>query len=449
VPRLFSPGEAGSPLESLEMHTGDLPLSRVYTVILGGGRGQRLYPLTRHRAKPAVPLGAKYRLIDIPLSNAINSGFRQIAVLTQFNSASLNAHIATTYRFDIFGNGNVEVFAAQQTEEGTGWFEGTADAVRKHLRRLGAREMEHLLVLSGDHLYRMDYRDMLERHLESGADVTVSVIPVSRKECDGFGVLSADAEGRVHRFKEKPRSEEDLVPLIPPPEIRAAWKLGPDEFLASMGVYIFKIDTVREVLLRPEMIDFGKDILPSLLSSHKVVAHFYRGYWRDIGTIGSFFDANIALTDEEPPFRFFHPEAPIYTRLRFLPASKFVDATIKRSIVSDGCLVFGASLDRCVVGIRSRIQDGARLRDVIVMGNDFYEEDDVRTANAARGLDAAGIGPGCVVERAIIDKNARLGAGCVLKGHPERRDEDGDGWYVRDGVVIVPKDAHLKPGTVV
>lgn len=421
---------------------------KVVTVILGGGRGSRLYPLTRHRAKPAVPLGGKYRLIDIPLSNAINSGFRSIAVLTQFNSASLNAHVAAAYRFDGFSKGYVEIFAAQQTEEGGQWFEGTADAVRKLLARLGSRPApEHVLILSGDHLYRMDYGDMFDVHVTTGADVTVSVLPVERRELEGFGVLSTDAGGRIRSFKEKPKADEDLSALAPPESLRGYLGLTPAQFLASMGVYVFKTSALVEALADPANMDFGKDILPLMIATHHVQSYVFKGYWRDIGTIVSFFDANLDLTLDDPVFRLYHPEAPIYTRPRFLPASKFLDTRITKSIVSDGCLVYGAEIEHSVVGIRSRVQHGARLKDVVLMGNDFYEEDDLRAANAAKGIDAAGIGEDCVIERAIIDKNARIGAGCVLKGGTSRPDEDGDGWFIRDGIVIVPKDGVVKKGT--
>lgn len=423
---------------------------RVATVILGGGRGSRLYPLTRDRAKPAVPLAGKYRLIDIALSNSINSGYPDVAVLTQFNSRSLNHHIALTYRFDMFGGGNVEIFAAQQTELGNEWFLGTADAVRKFLRQRGRLDdVEHVLVLSGDHLYRMDYRELVERHVAARADVTVSVLPLPRSEVEGFGVLAADAEGRIRRFREKPPAGADFSDLAPPSGLRSDWGLGPDELLASMGVYVFRIDALREALEDPTAMDFGKDVIPRSLETRRVFAHLFRGYWRDIGTIASFFEANLALTDEDPPFRFFQKGAPIYTRERFLPASKVWDASIRRSVVSDGCLLFGAEIERSVVGLRSRVQRGARLRDVILMGNDFYEEDGERAANLAKGIQAAGIGPECVLERAIVDKNARIGPRCVLRGDPSRPDQDGDGWFVRDGVVIVPKNARLPEGTVV
>ncbi|GDX81438.1 glucose-1-phosphate adenylyltransferase [Deltaproteobacteria bacterium] len=424
-------------------------MGRVYTVILGGGRGSRLSPLTRHRAKPAVPLGGKYRLIDITLSNAINSGFRHIAVLTQFNSASLNAHIAQTYRFDMFGQGGVDVLAAEQTDDYSDWFQGTADAVRKQFRRMEAAKVEHVLVLSGDHLYRMDYREIYDRHVDTQADATVSVIKVPRAEVTGLGVLYADAEGQIRTFREKPSATEDITDVLPPPALREAWKLGEEDYLVNMGVYLFRLDALREALADPANMDFGKDILPRMVAEKKVMAHHFEGYWRDIGTIESFFDCNLALTAEEPPFRFHMPGAPIYTRQRFLPATKFLDAQVSRSIVSDGCLVFGAKLDRVVVGIRSRIQLGAELRDVILMGADYYEDDDTRRENAARGVIPIGIGPGCRIERAIIDKNARVGANCVLRGEKGRPDADGEGWCLRDGIVIVPKDAQLADGTVV
>lgn len=430
------------------MATSD-SLGRVYTVILGGGRGQRLYPLTAHRAKPAVPLGGKYRLIDVPLSNAINSGYREIGVLTQFNSASLNTHIAETYRFDAFSQGRVEVFAAQQTEAGGEWFEGTADAVRKNLRHMQRRHYDHLLILSGDHLYRMNYREMVARHVDRAADVTVSVIPVIREEAAAFGMLAAAGDGRITSFREKPRTPEELAAVEPSDELRRAWGLPPHEYIASMGVYVFRMPVVREVLANLDMLDFGGDIIPSLIGTHRVFAHLFRGYWRDIGTIASFYEANLSLTDEQPAFRFFQPDAPIYAQPRFLPATKVAEARISHSIVSDGCLLYGAEIDHCVIGIRSRVQKGARLKDAIIMGNDVYEEDVLRAENASKGIDAMGIGPDCVIERAIIDKNARIGAGCVLKGAPGRPDAAGDGWFVRDGVVIVPKDARIRAGTVV
>jgi glucose-1-phosphate adenylyltransferase len=280
----------------------------------------------------------------------------------------------------------------------------------------------------------------LLRRVTSGADVTVSVIPVHRSQCAGFGILLADDEGRIRSFKEKPKTDAEVDALTPPEALRKSLLLGPDERLASMGVYIFRMDVAREVLAREEMLDFGKDIIPSLIATHKVQAHLFRGYWQDIGTIDSFFDANLGLTDENPAFRFYHPNAPIYTRARFLPASKFHETVVRHSIVSDGCLLFGSEIDHCVIGVRARVQRDTRLKDVIVMGNDFYEEDEVRAVNLAKGIDAAGIGPGCTIERAIIDKNARIGAGCTLRAGPAP-DMDGDGWFLRDGILLIPRTA--------
>lgn len=420
-----------------------------FTIILGGGRGQRLFPLTRDRAKPAVPVAGKYRLIDIPLSNAINSGFRHIAVLTQFNSASLNAHIQSTYHFDMFGTGQVEVWAAEQTAEFTDWYQGTADAVRKMLRHLVATHVEHVIILSGDHLYRMDYRALVKRHLDTQADATVSCIALPRRELTGFGVMRVDDDGRIVAFKEKPAPAEDLSGLLPPAPLRKRWGLGDDEHLASMGVYVFRFSALRDLLADPSLVDFGKDVLPHMLGSHRLQAHLFRGYWRDIGTISSFYEANLALTEPDPQFRFHDPTGPIYTRSRFLPATKWFDARVRRSIVSEGCLLFGAEVDRSVIGVRSRVGDRARLKDVILMGADYYENDAVRADNLAQGIQPVGVGPDCVIERAILDKNARIGAGSVIRGAPDRPDQDGDGWYVRDGIVIVPKDAQVPPGSVI
>ena len=361
----------------------------------------------------------------------------------------MNSHISNTYHFDIFGQGQVEVLAAEQSDEGGDWFQGTADAVRKQIRRLTAWGVEHLVILSGDHLYRMNYREMFDRHIAAGADATVSVIPVDRAGVTGLGVLSVDERGDVSAFREKPRADEDISSLLSPPALREKWGIGGDEYLVSMGVYIFRLSTLREMLANEKYMDFGKDILPDMLGKHRVSAHLFRGYWRDIGTIEALYDANLALTDEDPPFRFHHPDGPIYTRQRFLPASKLLDARVSRSILSDGCLLFGSELEHCVIGIRSRVQKGARLKDVVMMGADYYEDDDVRASNLERGVEPIGVGRGCVIERAILDKNARIGAGCVIRGNPDRPDQDGEGWYVRDGIVIIPKDATLPEGTVI
>jgi glucose-1-phosphate adenylyltransferase len=421
---------------------------RIMTVVLGGGRGSRLHPLTKLRAKPAVPLGGKYRLIDIPLSNAINSGLREIFVLTQFQSASLNAHIARTYRFDMFTNGFVEVLAAEQRDDpGGDWFQGTADAVRKHLHRFSREGVEHILILSGDHLYRMDYAELVRHHEEANADITVSCIPVGRHECGGFGVMGVDGAGMVNAFREKPPDSEDLSAMRIPLETRQAW--GTErEYLASMGVYVFRLDVMLQELENTANIDFGHHILPGAIGRRPVSAYPFRDYWEDIGTIKAFYDANLMMCEDNPPFRFYVPEAPIYTRARFLPPTIFRDARIERSLVAEGSLLHGARVMHSIIGQRAWLLQGSRVEDSIVMGADFYEVDKQRERVIATGRIPVGIGEGASIRMAIIDKNARIGAGAVIHGAPERKDEDHDDWCVRDGIVIVAKGATIPPGSV-
>jgi glucose-1-phosphate adenylyltransferase len=418
------------------------------TVVLGGGRGSRLYPLTKLRAKPAVPLGGKYRLIDIPISNAINSGLREIFVMTQFQSASLNAHIARTYRFDMFTNGFVEVLAAEQRDDpGGDWFQGTADAVRKHIHRLDREGVDHVLILSGDHLYRMDYSKLIAYHEEQDADITVSCIPVHRHECGGFGVLAVDHDGIVRGFKEKPKDEEDISSLRTPMELKQKWNTDRDH-LASMGVYVFKIKTLLQELEHAHNMDFGHDILPMAIRSRRVAGYLFRDYWEDIGTIKAFYEANLMMCEEFPPFRFYIPEAPIYTRARFLPPTVFKDARIERSLVAEGSLLHGARVIHSIVGQRAWLLQGSRIEDSIVMGADFYEVEQRREAVISAGRIPVGIGEGASVKMAIIDKNARIGNGAVIHGSPDRKDETHDDWCVRDGIVIVYKGGLIPPGAV-
>ena len=425
-----------------------MPSSRpTLTMVLGGGRGTRLYPLTALRAKPAVPLAGKYRLIDIPLSNAINSGLREIYVLTQFNSKSLNAHIARSYWFDPFSQGFVDILAANQTNASPDWFQGTADAVRQNLEHLDRHYEADVLILSGDHLYRMDYRPLIERHREQDADITVCCIPRDRPGCTGFGVLSVDDTGLIRAFQEKPALDEDISHLETPPPVRRSWGM-PDEkpFLASMGVYVFKLSALRELLKDEKRMDFGKHVIPDTLESHRVAAYMFDGYWEDIGTIRSFYEANLMLCDEDSPFRFHREGAPIYSRQRFLPASRFTNVKVERSMISDGCVVRGATIKHSVIGLRTRICPGVRIEDSLILGADYYEDEpDVLLA---KGCVPIGIGEGASIKEAIIDKDARIGAGAVIHGARDRHDENHDHWAVRDGIVVVRKRAVILPGTV-
>jgi glucose-1-phosphate adenylyltransferase len=422
---------------------------RTVTVVLGGGRGTRLFPLTAVRAKPAVPLAGKYRLIDIPISNAINSGLREIYVLTQFNSASLNAHVTKTYRFDAFSHGTVEILAAEQTETSQDWYQGTADAVRQHLHHFLRDGVENVIVLSGDHLYRMDYRQLLERHETAGADITISTISVPRSECGGFGVVGVDDAGWVGSFCEKPPDTKDLSHLEVPKPLRDAWSMGDSPFLASMGVYAFRAEVLEQVLADFELIDFGHHILPRAVKAKRRVAAFhFDDYWEDIGTVRSFYDANLALCGDTPPFRFFDAHAPIYTRARFLPPSLIRNVQVEHGFIADGCMLFGSRIENSVIGLRSRMAPGSEVVDSIIMGADYYETAERRAAVRAAGGVPVGIGRNASVRRAIIDKCARIGDGARVHGHPDRPDEDHAAWVVRDGIVIVRKNATIPPGTV-
>lgn len=424
-------------------------MSGTITVVLGGGRGSRLYPLTEVRAKPAVPLGGKYRLIDIPISNAINSGLRQIFVLTQFNSASLNSHISNAFRFDHFSGGFVEVLAAEQTDDSGDWYQGTADAVRQQMMQLDRLGVENVLILSGDHLYRMDYRQLLARHEEANADITVSAIPVTRKQCEGFGVVGCDIDGMITQFKEKPPMAEDVSDLEIPKALQHLWDVGDRSYLASMGVYVFRLSILKEILSDPANVDFGKHILPNAIKHLGVAVHCFDDYWQDIGTIGSFFEANLAMCGDDPPFRFYDLDAPIYTRPRYLPPSFIRDAHIESSLVADGCVILGARITGSTVGLRSRIAHGAEITDSIMMGADWYESGDRQAELKAAGQMPLGVGPGASIKRAILDKNVRIGEGAVIHGHPDRPDEDAADWQVRDGIVILRKGAVIPAGTTV
>jgi glucose-1-phosphate adenylyltransferase len=425
----------------------------ILAVILGGGAGTRLSPLTQQRSKPAVPLGGKYRLVDIPISNCINSDILRIFVLTQYNSASLNKHIAQTYRFSQFSNGFVEILAAEQTPTSPEWFQGTADAVRQVLPHIADWGIDTLLILSGDHLYRMDYRQFLARHFETDADVTISVIPFVREQAEDFGLLKAESDGRITEFSEKPKGEALEAMRVD----TTAFGLSPEEaarrpFLASMGIYVFKYEWLKKLLdSDSSWNDFGKQIIPEAIKCCNVQAFMFDGYWEDIGTIDAFHRANLDLTATIPKFNLFDTEAPIYTRARYLPPSKINNCQINQSIVAEGCIISRAIINRSLIGVRTRIDFGAHIEDTYVMGADYYQGIEEMAADAKGGIPRIGIGEGAFIRNAIVDKNARIGAGVRLvndKNLPDQIAPDGS-WHIRDGIIIVPKNGIVRDGTVI
>jgi len=425
-------------------------ISKVLCVILGGGAGTRLFPLTRDRAKPAVPLAGKYRIVDIPISNCINSRFRRIYVLTQFNSTSLHSHISRTYKFDHFSAGFVEILAAQQTTTTTTWYEGTADAVRKNLVHFMNHDFDHLLILSGDQLYRMDLEEVIEQHVAAGAEITVATLPVKAAETKALGIMSIDATGRVTKFLEKPQDPALLPPYVMPQEIREKVGMteGPDLYLASMGIYVFNRQVIADLLDNP-LSDFGKHIIPHAINTHKVFSYVYQGYWEDIGTIRNFFEANLDLVSELPRFNFFDMSAPIFTRPRYLPGSKINGAQIDHAIISDGCIINRASINTSIVGLRTIVGDGTELHRVVTLGSDYYESQESVNRHAAEGLPRIGIGSNCKIENAIVDKNARIGNNVTISPAGKPENVDHERYFIRDGIVIIPKDAIIPDGTVI
>jgi len=421
------------------------PATRTLAIIMGGGAGTRLFPLTMDRAKPAVPIGGKYRLVDIPISNCLNSGIRGIYVLTQFNSTSLHRHINASYKFDDFSPSFVEILAAQQTTGGATWYQGTADAVRQNLRTFLESPHDYFIILSGDQLYRMDYRDIIQQHISSGAELTIACIPVNREAAKSFGIMDTDSTQRIIRFCEKPSDPGVLDSLRMKPQLLTGLygQEQEDLYLASMGIYVFNRQVLADCLDNDSP-DFGKHIIPSIIGNRNVEAYIFRGYWEDIGTIRSFFDANLNLCDPHPQYNFYSPGAPIYTQSRFLPASVVEDTMVSRAMISDGCQIHCSRLERCVLGIRSFINPGSTLRNTIVMGADYYESD---KGGTPEGMVPIGIGRGCVIEDAIIDKNARIGDGVIITPHDKDANSDGPGYYIRDGIVVIPKNAVIQPGT--
>jgi glucose-1-phosphate adenylyltransferase len=426
-------------------------MRQVISLILGGGRGTRLFPLTKIRAKPAVPLAGKYRLIDIPISNCLHSGINRIYVVTQFLSVSLHQHIRQTYRFDNFSGGFVELLAAQQTMEGgTEWFEGTADAVRKNLRYFDEKDCKYVLILSGDQLYRMDYAKMLETHVESGADVTIAAKPVARSEAHALGVMRCDDSGRVTGFLEKPKTNEEIDMVCTDPawiDARGIASQGRD-CLASMGLYIFNKELLFDVLNKTNYSDFGKEVFPAAIRSRKVQVHLYDDYWEDIGTIRAFYDANLSLSQNAPPFNLFDADRPVYSRARFLPPSVLDGATISGSLLADGCRIGkGTRIENSVIGLRCIIGEGVTIRNSIIMGADFLETEEDIAKLLAEGNVPVGIGSGSLIDGSILDKNCRIGRHVQVTNRLSLSESDKfDPCYVRDGIPIVSKDATLPDG---
>jgi glucose-1-phosphate adenylyltransferase len=432
-------------------------VKRVLGIILGGGAGTRLYPLTKQRAKPAVPLAGKYRLIDIPVSNCINSEIYKIYVLTQFNSASLNRHISRTYNAAGLGANDsfVEVLAAQQTPENPNWFQGTADAVRQYIWMLQEWDVDEYVILSGDHLYRMDYRKFVERHRETGADITLSVVPMDDKRASDFGLMKIDPTGRVVDFREKPKGDALKEMQVDTTILGLnAEEAKQSPYIASMGIYVFKKEALIKLLHQnPDFTDFGKEIIPNAAKDNNIQAYLFKGYWEDIGTIESFYDANLALTQQpHPPFSFYDENAPIYTRQRFLPPSKFLDSHITESIIGEGCMLKKCRIHHSVLGVRSRIEEGCTIEDALIMGADFYQSQaEVSRDYANSDYVPVGIGQNSVIRRAIIDKNAHIGCDVQIinKDRIEDADRENMGFIIRNGIVVVVKNAVIPDGTII
>ncbi|HZU87288.1 MAG TPA: glucose-1-phosphate adenylyltransferase, partial [Anaerolineaceae bacterium] len=408
-------------------------LDQVLAIILGGGRGSRLYPLTKQRSKPAVPIAGKYRLIDIPISNCINSGIFRVAVLTQFNSVSLHRHITQTYNFDTFHVGWVQIWAAEQTIQHSDWYQGSADAVRKQLFEIRATRAPYTLILAGDHLYRMDYSGMVDFHLANNADVTVAVQPVARRDATRFGILKRDETGRIIRFAEKPKTAEEQEAMVS--------RDDPEQpFLGSMGIYLFKTEKLIEMLADPKIEDFGGEVIPNAIPTHAVYGYDFDGYWEDIGTMRTFYETNLALAQPNPPFRFFDEDHPIYTHPRYLPGSIVENSVMENVLLAEGCCIKEAEIRDSVIGLRSQICSGVKIIRSIIMGADYYQQP-YGLENCTDKEIMMGIGCGCQIEGAIIDKNASIGRGVCIRPFPRGTDLDGDNWVVRDGIVVIPKSA--------
>ncbi|MFQ5571008.1 MAG: glucose-1-phosphate adenylyltransferase [Rhodothermales bacterium] len=421
-------------------------MNHCIAVILGGGAGTRLFPLTLRRSKPAVPLAGKYRLIDIPVSNCINSNISRIFVLTQFNSASLNRHLARTYRFDYFRRGFVTILAAEQTRASADWFQGTADAVRQSMPHLEVYRHSHVLILSGDQLYSMDYSTMMDEHRARGADITIATIPVTAREAPEFGILKTDADGVITEFYEKPAPDELAGKASPvSDEMQAAGRT----YLASMGIYVFNSDVLRESLDVRDHHDFGKEIIPAAIENRRVVSYPFTGYWSDIGTIRSFFEANLMLAEQEPPFSIYNPLMPLYTNVRLLPPAKIQRSHIRDSLVSEGSVIVDSRISNSVIGIRSFVGKDTTINNAIIMGADYYPWHDFDLRERVEGPSQPGIGAGSTIEGAIIDKNVSIGERCVISNRNRVQEADGENYYIRDGIVVIPKNARIEEGTII
>ena len=428
-------------------------MKNVLSIILGGGAGTRLYPLTKLRAKPAVPLAGKYRLIDIPISNCINSDIQKIYVLTQFNSASLNRHITRAYNFPGFSEGFVEVLAAQQTKDNPEWFQGTADAVRKYIWLFKEWDIDYYLILSGDHLYRMDYRDFVQRHIETKADITLSVLPIDEARASEFGVMKIDDSGRIIQFSEKPQGDALKAMAVDTSILGISPEIAKEQpYIASMGIYVFNKDVMIKLIEGSGYTDFGKEILPNCAKDHSLQAYPFQGYWEDIGTIKSFYEANLALTQQpQPPFSFYDEQAPIYTRSRYLPPTKLLDCQITESIVGEGCILKKCRIDHCVLGVRSRIEADCIIEDSLLMGSDLYEPFAERKPGLKKGYVPLGIGAETTIRGAIIDKNARIGRNVKIinKDKIEEAQREEEGFIIRSGIVVILKNAIIPDNTVI
>lgn len=417
-------------------------MQEVLGLILGGGRGTRLYPLTRERAKPAVPLAGRYRLIDIPMSNCFHAGIHKIAILTQFNSVSLHRHIYNTYQRDAFSKGWVQIWAAEQTPNSEDWYQGTADAVRKQRIEITSADVKYILILAGDHLYRMDYLAFLEAHEKSNAEITVAVQPAPREIVSQLGILKLGEDNKIVAFREKPKTAAEL-------EGMESGDNPNKPYMASMGIYIFNFDVLMELLSREGADDFGKDIIPSVIHTHRLMGYEFDNFWEDIGTIRRFYEVNLDLAKPNAPFNFYDADRPIYTRPRYLPGTQVVGGDLQNVLLGDGCRIGEATVKDCVVGIRSIIGENVILSKTVMMGADYYETEVERETNKQKGRPNIGIGSGSVIEGAIIDKNARIGKGVVIRMLADRPDSDAGNWVACDGIVVVPKNAVIPDGTVI